>query len=67
MEIWQGKGRTSQNAYKFTNDQDLTFTDIYGRTYIIPAGSEIKQFETINRGWNIWRDPNGKLHVNDCG
>lgn len=64
---WNGKGRTSADPYILTTDRELTFVDIYGREYTIPAGATIRQFETTNMGWNVWRDSDGKQRVRDCG
>ncbi len=67
MSIFLGKNRSSSSPSKRITQSEETYSDIHGRTYTIPAGVELKQFETLNKGWNVWRDPDGNLRIRDCG
>jgi len=64
---WHGKGKVSANPHRVITETELTFVDLFGRTYTIPVGSDLRQFETTNKGWNVWHSPDGKIHVRDCG
>ena len=66
-EFWNGKGRDSQHPYTEVAEHDAELVDCFGRSFTIPKGSECKHFETLNKGWIIWKDPDGKGHVRDIG
>jgi len=65
-ENWHGRGRASANPWVGVADKDEVFFDQFGREFTVPAGSEMKHFETTNRGWVTWRE-NGRAHVRDVG
>lgn len=53
--IFKGKGKTFDKPTIFTTEEEFLFGD-----RLIPAGSECKQFETMNYGWTIAKTPKGK-------
>lgn len=59
---FRGAKRTSNNPVVSIAAKILTFVNVHGQTREIPAGSIIKQFETTNFGWTVWRDPNDRVH-----
>lgn len=67
MMTWNGAGRTSQDPYVEIITQEWECVDYFGRTFTIPVGSTVKQFETTNKGWVVWATPERELHVRDLG
>lgn len=66
-EFFNGYGRTSQQPYTEIVEYDVSVIDYYGRVRNIPAGSKCKHFETTNKGWIIWEEPDGTKHLTDVG
>lgn len=57
--MFHGKNKTMSNPKRFTTPAEFVFG---GKT--IPAGSEVKQFETRNFGWTLWKSPSEtKWHI----
>lgn len=50
--FWKGKGRSSKNPKVWVTEEPFWFG-----TKHVPAGVEVKQFETRNFGITIWKDP----------
>ena len=57
---FKGKNKTIDNAVIWTADQ--TYSIVRGEYTIltIPKGSTVKQFETLNKGWTLWKSTNDK-------
>lgn len=62
-----GKGKSLQNPGISVTEKDETAIDFYGREFTIPAGSTVRHFETINKGWLVWKEPDGKSRIRDLG
>jgi len=61
---FKGKDKTIDNATIWTADQTYTITRGQYTILTIPKGSTVKQFETTNKGWTLWREANDdRWHV----
>jgi hypothetical protein len=60
---WRGQGKTLEKPFKAVAGPNETFVDEFGRIFVVPEGCEMKQFETTNKGWIVWRD--GALRIRD--
>jgi hypothetical protein len=60
MIPFKGKGKTINNPTLWTTEE--TYYIIRGQYIInvIPKGTSVKQFETINKGWTLWRSSDNK-------
>lgn len=55
---FRGSGHKLSNAVEY-----VTGRAIYFGNKTVPAGTKVKQFETLNFGWTAWIDPDGNHHL----